>query len=354
VKMEIIMRSALLLVIAVASATGMSRGQSHYWQRLINRVNNDPSATWQAGMNENIMGLHVNVQRGLSGVQLAQHALTLESAPVAESQYANVYVPDSFDSREKWGKKCPGLYNVRDQSACGSCWAFGAVEAMSDRLCIASEGKIQATLSADDLLACCSSCGMGCDGGQPIEAWRYWAETGIVTGSNETAKQGCRPYPFPPCEHHSNKTHFPACHSQLYPTPKCEHKCQASYKKDYESDKYFGVNAYMVASDEEAIQREILLHGPVEAAFMVYSDFLAYKSGVYKHVTGDLHGGHAVKCIGWGVENGNKYWLVANSWNQDWGLDGLFKIARGNDECGFESQMVGGLPRTYTESDIDY
>jgi cathepsin B len=28
------------------------------------------------------------------------------------------------------------------------------------------------------------------------------------------------------------------------------------------------------------------------------------------------------------------YWLVANSWNEDWGSNGFFKIQRGNDECG--------------------
>ena len=39
--------------------------------------------------------------------------------------------------------------------------AFGAVEAMSDRLCIASGGKVNAHISAEDLLSCCSTCGMG-------------------------------------------------------------------------------------------------------------------------------------------------------------------------------------------------
>jgi cathepsin B len=83
-------------------------------------------------------------------------------------------------------------------------------------------------------------------------------------------------------------------------------------------------------------------HGPVEAAFSVYEDFLLYKSGVYKHTTGQELGGHAVKMLGWGVENGNKYWLMANSWNTDWGDNGFFKIARGNDECGIESELVAG------------
>lgn len=31
------------------------------------------------------------------------------------------------------------------------------------------------------------------------------------------------------------------------------------------------------------------------------------------HETGSFLGGHAVKIVGYGVENGVKYWLVANS-----------------------------------------
>lgn len=50
--------------------------------------------------------------------------------------------------------------------------------------------------------------------------------------------------------------------------------------------------------------KEIFENGPVEAAFMVYEDFLVYKSGVYKHNTGNFLGGHAIKIIGWGVEQG--------------------------------------------------
>ena len=58
-----------------------------------------------------------------------------------------------------------------------------------------------------------------------------------------------------------------------------------------------------------------MTNGPVQVAFDVYSDFLSYKSGVYQHLTGDMLGGHAVKMIGWGIENGTKYWLCVNSWN---------------------------------------
>ena len=47
-----------------------------------------------------------------------------------------------------------------------------------------------------------------------------------------------------------------------------------------------------------------MTNGPVEATFTVYMDFLTYKSGIYQHTSGAALGDHAIKIIGWGVENG--------------------------------------------------
>merc|ERR1712070_1083553 len=78
-------------------------------------------------------------------------------------------------------------------------------------------------------------------------------------------------------------------------------------------------------------------YGSVSAVFTVYADLPAYESGVYQHTSGSALGGHAVAMIGWGTEDGTPYWLIKNSWNTDWGNKGLFKIKRGNNECGIES-----------------
>ena len=58
----------------------------------------------------------------------------------------------------------------------------------------------------------------------------------------------------------------------------------------------------------------------------------------------ELIGLHAVRLIGWGVENDVKYWIAANSWGKTWGENGFFKIKRGENHCGIESMVHAGQP----------
>lgn len=95
--------------------------------------------------------------------------------------------------------------------------------------------------------------------------------------------------------------------------------------------------------------KEIFTHGPVTAGFNVYSDWVHYpkgtpSNGVYRPEGGEDMGGHAVRIIGWGVADGDKYWLVANSFGDKWGEKGLFKILRGVGSAGIEASVVAGLP----------
>ncbi len=86
----------------------------------------------------------------------------------------------------------------------------------------------------------------------------------------------------------------------------------------------------------------------MEAAFTVYEDFFSYSSGVYHHVYGGIAGGHAIKVLGWGHEDGLDYWLCANSWGTSWGLQGLFKIKIG--DSGINDQLFACTPDLSTVS----
>ncbi|GMT10913.1 hypothetical protein PFISCL1PPCAC_2210, partial [Pristionchus fissidentatus] len=255
-------------------------------------------------------------------------------------------LPDFFDARDAWSG-CSAIGTIRDQSSCGSCWAMATGEIISDRICIASGGSQQFMISSDDIMSCCGfTCGSGCGGGNPLAAMKFYVSHGVVTGSNYEQHAGCMPYPFEPCEHHNNNTRFTPCDNEPdFKTPTCTKTCQAGYPLTYTQDKHFGKSAYGVARKVADIQKEIFTNGPVVAAFNVYEDFEQYSSGIYVHTAGKYLGGHAVKVIGWGEENGTPYWLAVNSWNTDWGENGLFRIIRGVNEVGFEAQMVGGLPK---------
>lgn len=329
----------VLLLILAASAGQIKKGYiptefQPLSQELIDFVNGIKT-TWKAG--RNFEGVSVHYLKGLMGVLEDPNGHRLEEK---EHVLGMEQLPESFDSREKWSH-CPTIKEVRDQGSCGSCWAFGAVEAMSDRICISSGGKNNNHISAEDLLSCCYSCGMGCNGGFPESAWEFFKNTGLVTGGQAGSKQGCRPYSIAHCDHHVTGK-YPACKGIL-PTPGCKRKCETGFNTTYKADKHYGISAYRVSSDVEQIQNEIYKNGPVEAAFTVYADFPSYKSGVYQHTSGSPLGGHAIKILGWGVDNGTPYWLVANSWNEDWGDKGFFKILRGKDECGIEAGVVAGL-----------
>nr|AKZ42344.1 cathepsin B preproprotein [Castor fiber] len=303
---------------------------------LVNYINKQ-NTTWQAG--HNFYNVDVSYLKRLCGTFLGGPKLP-ERVQFAE----DINLPESFDAREQW-PNCPTIKEIRDQGSCGSCWAFGAVEAISDRICIHTNGHVNVEASAEDLLTCCGGqCGDGCNGGYPSGAWNFWTKKGLVSGGLYNSHVGCRPYSIPPCEHHVNGSR-PQCTGEG-DTPKCSKTCEPGYSPSYKEDKHFGYTSYSVSSDEKEIMAEIYKNGPVEGAFTVFSDFLMYKSGVYKHVAGDMMGGHAIRILGWGKEDGVPYWLVANSWNTDWGDKGFFKIVRGEDHCGIESEIVAGIPRT--------
>jgi len=254
-----------------------------------------------------------------------------------EFEIAPEALPASYDARLVF-PNCSDILRIRDQSDCGSCWAFGSVEAMSDRNCIFLKKNL--SLSTQDVNSCCTSCGDGCNGGYPSAAYTYWLKTGIATDS-------CDPYTLPPCSHHlPNATNPPPCPANEYPTPKCVRKCNDT--ETWATAQHYGAKAYAITKGAVAIQQEILANGPVTTAFDVYEDFLSYSGGVYKHTTGPLLGGHAVKILGWGVWNSTTptpYWIVANSWNTNWGLNGFFYMIRGDNNCGFESDVDAGIPK---------
>lgn len=340
--------SRILVILSITLATcTIDELRTVNDQSLITTINNSGS-TWEAGVNERFKDINLKTLKRMLGViptppRLKQRMIKNETTQD---------LPENFDLREQW-PQCSALREVRDQSNCGSCWAFAAAEAMSDRICIHSKGNLQTRISTENLLSCCRMCGDGCNGGMPSVAWDYFRSHGIPTGGLYGDKSTCQPYKFKPCDHHVEGRYGP-CGDIEYETPTCSHQCIPEYKRKFQDDLWYSESSYAVESNEEAIKTEIYKNGSVGGAFTVYEDFPNYKSGVYQHVTGQELGGHAIKVIGWGGENGVKYWLCVNSWNEGWGDKGTFKILRGSNHCGIEEEIVAGIPKIKREEVLSF
>jgi len=226
-------------------------------------------------------------------------------------------LPKAFDSRKQWSN-CTAMFNPLDQGQCGSCWAFGCVKSLSQRFCVATNSSFNLELSEQQMVSCNLEGLEACGGGDPVTAFRYAAMYGLPLNT-------CVPYV-------SGDGNVPSCTSQ----------CTDSEKWNVYYASALSLRWHLTL---DGIMESLYNEGPVEACFHVYEDFMNYKSGVYKHVTGDWVGGHCVVIVGWGTtDKGVDYWIVQNSWGKNWGLDGFFWIARGVDECGIEWQVFSALP----------
>jgi cathepsin B len=273
-------------------------------QSDVDAINNAQSL-WTAEISPRFANKTEEEIRSMFGVVIPEDRLALPKADYsALREFAGL--PDSFDSRDAW-PSCKGA--IRDQGQCGSCWAFGAVEAFDDRRCIASKaGKVD--FSAPQALVDCDTQDFGCGGGWPEKAWEYMRDQGLPTES-------CYPY-------------------KAY-DKNCNKKC--SDGKEWSVNKAKTVHTYSSTDD---VKTDIQANGPVETWFAVYQDFLNYHSGIYAPTSPSLLGYHAVEVLGWGVENGVKYWIAANSWAASWGDKGYFKIKAGTCQFDDVDHFVAG------------
>jgi len=216
---------------------------------------------------------------------------------------------------------------VRNQGECGSCYSLAAMSVYEVRLRIKSQMKDKTIMSGQDVLSC-SRTNQGCEGGYPFLVGKHATEHGLVP-------EACVPY----------KASDISCDTLQYTSSKCANR-------RYFATNYRYVGGYYGSCNELLMMKEIMRHGPVIVAFQAPSSLFYYTGGIFtgpppKHEGVTEHGvryweqtNHAVVAIGWGQENGHKYWIIKNTWGPKWGEKGYFRIQRGTDECGIESMAT--------------
>ena len=232
------------------------------------------------------------------GTDEAKRGPALKARPAANQ--GRLGLPASFDWRNRDGQSFLSPIALK-QGACGSCVSFAIIAALEAELNIAChETSRSFELSRQEFF----SCGGGtCDAGWKLSlATDYLAATGVPDAA-------CMPYG-------GESGHDVACSTAC---------------SDVSRRRLTGVTLGKPtngAIDVVAIKGAIL-GGPVIANMLLYEDLTFYQRGVYRHVTGERLGSHAIVLVGW--SDVDQAWIARNSWGEDWGEGGYFKVAWDDD-----------------------
>lgn len=215
--------------------------------------------------------------------------------PAFNRQYMNMR--SQLDWRNMYG----GDYvsDVRDQGNCGSCWDFTAVAMMESAMMIAyNTPNIDPDYSEQFVLSCIddSEYPSDCSGGYLHAALDFLVNTGAPT-------EEC----------------FPYLADDGIP---CTDSCPATMELIEKIKSWSYVTTDTCDHDDI---KEALVSGPVGTWFRIYDSFYAYSSGIYSAYgstyTGD---NHYVLLLGY--DDDQQCWIAKNSWSEDWGEDGYFRI----------------------------
>jgi len=210
---------------------------------------------------------------------------------------------------------------IRNQGDCGSCWAISTVEAVEEQLALSG---IDVQLSAQALVDCvqnpqhCGGTG-GCDGATAELGMQFIRDYGIPLEED-----------FP----YSAKTE--SCPNSLtgpWPTAK---RARVSGWNQLPSNK------------ADPLLHALMLNGPVTIA-VDGGNWMDYSTGVFDGCDRDATLSHGVLLKGFGETTkagGGKYWLIQNSWGEDWGEKGHIRLRRHENEddwCGIDNKPKDGV-----------
>jgi C1A family cysteine protease len=212
-------------------------------------------------------------------------------------------LPDHFDWRDVNGDDW--MTPVKNQGDCGSCWAFSAVGVMEPYYNFINDNPdLNLDLSEENLVSDCVM--YGCDGGHSYTSLEYIRDIGIVD-------EICMPY-----------TATDSACATMCADPE-------RYTVEQVVWEYYAI-------DVDLLRYFIVNYGPVS----VYLKMGGYWENdiLYCNALEEWDINHAVVVVGY--DDVSQYWIVKNSWGNDYKDNGYFKV--GYDQCNINTTLYAYLP----------
>jgi len=201
-------------------------------------------------------------------------------------------------------RNTPGVVtSVKDQGQCGTCWSFAAIGTVEGAWAVSGHIKVPpVSLSEQELLDCA---------GTVSDAGPYGINF-IIQNGGINSFDG---YPY---------------------SGNCGGACNAT-RKEIKVATVKSAKCLPNGGPESDILTW-LAKSPM-AISLAGSTLVSYRSGILTACS-DRDLNHSVTLVGYGTQSGTDYWILKNSWGQNWGESGYFKMKFGVDCLG----MAGGGP----------
>ena len=254
---------------------------------------NSKNSSYEVGVNQFINTSYIN-----GTTNETSHYIPSENTMV------NILSDKKSPKHVDWRKE-GAVSTVKNQLDCGSCWAFSASEAIEGEWFLKHNHLYN--VSEQELVDCSGYLGnMGCSGGSMDMAFEYVVQNGL-------------------------------CLNQSYPYNAMEGQCQnQTCTKKVHIDKYYDVPH----NNEKQLERAVVKQ-PISVAIQAnMRSFQLYKKGIYSDPDCGDQLDHGVLLVGYGYDPGldMNYWIVKNSWGDNWGEKGYIRMVKGIEnpegQCG--------------------
>ena len=268
---------------------------------------------------------------------------TTERSPRPHTYVRSKDLPLNFDWRSVNGTNYAShVITQQSPNVCGSCWAEAATGALSDRYIIATQGKLRAQLSVQQLLNFGSKITGGtCNGGDDLKAYDFIHKYGI---SDDT----CAPFVGLDMARgfqvnamkDVDEVRAHQCYLCMW-----DGSCTFVRRESYN---LYGADEFGTVKGVSEMMAEVFARGPIACSVNSESEYFnAYSGGIITCPHGSYgcnpkFTDHVIVIAGWGTdaETGMDYWVGRNSYGTQWGEGmggGWFRLQRGTDTIGLES-----------------